>query len=100
MNNTGYNEVNFIPSFHIIQCFQPDAECKRWRMQMKGRDTRRRTENRQMSEAQANPCLLKHNVPKAASSSGDPKLLAAEIQDDVQVTLYLLCFSYLSLDCC
>lgn len=44
------------------------------------------------------PCLLTHDVPKSASSSRDPKLLAAEIQDNTLLTLYLLCFLYLSLD--
>lgn len=60
----------------------------------------RRIKNRKMSAAQARPRLLKRGVPKAASSSKDTKLLAAEIQDNVLITLYVLCFSYLSLDCC
>lgn len=41
----------------------------------------RMKENRQMRGTQDSPCLSKCDVSKAAYILGDPKLLAAEIQD-------------------
>lgn len=58
----------------------------------------RMKENRQISGTEASPCLFKCDGSTAACILGDPKLLAAEIQD-VLVTP-LACFSNPSLDRC
>lgn len=49
--------------------------------QGKGKRASRMRENRQMSGTEASPCLFKCDGSTAACILGDPKLLAAEIQD-------------------
>lgn len=57
----------------------------------------RMKDNVQMRGTQASPCLSKCDVSKAACILGDPKLLAAEIQDVLVTSLAVFVQSFTSL---
>lgn len=66
--------------------------------QGKAREKGSRTkDNGQMRGTQASPCLSKCDAPKAACILGDPKLLAAEIQDVLVTPLAVFLQSFTSL---